>query len=184
MKKLRVLLFLIILLCAESAHSQQLLTFSKVIEVENMDKQSIYLSLRNWISTYYRDSKEVIQMDDRESGIIVGKAIFIFPVKRVAYLAYEGNIWYTIKLLTKDGRFKVEVSNFIHENDPGNAKNCRLGLITTDENYTEKGMQKAFHNKMWNEMQEMCKLKSNGIFTELQRVASTMKQQTDDSSDW
>lgn len=95
MKKFLFLL-LIIVGCCFSSHSQEKLTFSKVIEAKDVDKTSIYLSLRDWISIYYRDTQEVLQMDDKDAGIIIGKAIFLYSMNRPAYSAYDGKIWYSI----------------------------------------------------------------------------------------
>ena len=128
MKKLFLLLF-VSMGYFFSSYGQEKLTFSKVIEVKDVDKTSIYISLRDWISTYYRDTQEVLQMDDKDAGIIIGKAIFLYSMNNLAYAAYEGKIWYSIKLQVKDGRFKVEMLNFVHENKKGNAPTCNLGLL-------------------------------------------------------
>ena len=97
MKKLFLLLF-VSMGYFFSSYGQEKLTFSKVIEVKDVDKTSIYISLRDWISTYYRDTQEVLQMDDKDAGIIIGKAIFLYSMNNLAYAAYEGKIWYSIKL--------------------------------------------------------------------------------------
>ncbi|BCI62242.1 DUF4468 domain-containing protein [Coprobacter secundus] len=183
MKKFLFLL-LIIVGCCFSSHSQEKLTFSKVIEAKDVDKTSIYFSLRDWISTYYRDTQEVLQMDDKDAGIIIGKAIFLYSMNRPAYSAYDGKIWYSIKLQVKDGRFKAEMSNFVHENEKGNAPACNLGLITTAENYTDKGMQKSFHNKVWKDIKIKSEQESNNIFSDLEKLAASMKPIKEDSDDW
>ncbi len=59
MKKLFLLLF-VSMGYFFSSYGQEKLTFSKVIEVKDVDKTSIYISLRDWISTYYRDTQEVL----------------------------------------------------------------------------------------------------------------------------
>ena len=79
MKKLFLLLF-VSMGYFFSSYGQEKLTFSKVIEVKDVDKTSIYISLRDWISTYYRDTQEVLQMDDKDAGIIIGKAIFLYSM--------------------------------------------------------------------------------------------------------
>ena len=183
MKKLFLLLF-VSMGYFFSSYGQEKLTFSKVIEVKDVDKTSIYISLRDWISTYYRDTQEVLQMDDKDAGIIIGKAIFLYSMNNLAYAAYEGKIWYSIKLQVKDGRFKVEMLNFVHENKKGNAPTCNLGLITIAENYTDKGVQKFFHNKVWKDIKVKSERESNSIFSDLEKLAASIQTVKEDSDDW
>ena len=183
MKKLFLLLF-VSMGYFFSSYGQEKLTFSKVIEVKDVDKTSIYISLRDWISTYYRDTQEVLQMDDKDAGIIIGKAIFLYSMNKLAYAAYEGKIWYSIKLQVKDGRFKVEMLNFIHENKKVNAPTCNLGLITIAENYTDKGAQKFFHNKVWKDIKVKSERESNSIFSDLEKLAASIQTVKEDSDDW
>ncbi len=101
-------------------------------------------------------------MEDPTTGTIILKAIFPFK-KGGVYKAYEGKIDYTLKLQSKDGRFRVEMSGITHENTPGHASDCSLGVITTAEKSGKGGLNKGSHNKIWKEIKE----KSAAQFDEL-----------------
>lgn len=70
-----------------------------------------------WFATSYKNSKAVLQMQDKELGIIIGKAGFtaVFPAKGLIPTTSEF-IEYTIKLQFKDGKLKYTISNFIPTN--------------------------------------------------------------------
>ena len=59
-----------------------------------------------------------------------------------------------------------------------------MGLITTAENYTDKGMQKSFHNKVWKDIKIKSEQESNNIFSDLEKLAASMKPIKEDSDDW
>ena len=77
MKKL--LLSLLLMLVTLTVFSQEELKFSKVIQSETKaDKKQLYAVLRSFVATYYHNSKEVIQMDDKDAGILICKATSVF----------------------------------------------------------------------------------------------------------
>lgn len=169
------LISLIVLMCANTlAYGQESLTFSKVIEAKGLDKARIYISLKDWMATTYVDCTEVIQVDDKEGGLIIGKASCKYSMGKTSHSSYDGIISYTIKFQIKDERFKAELSTFIHDNiDKPKAPTCKLGLVTNAEEFTNKGMYKSYHNAVWKDLQEKCESHSNDIFTVLEsRVAS------------
>lgn len=151
MKKIILLLTLFVSMMA--AAQDKPLTFSEVIQVEGKSQAEIYGGLREWVATTYVNGKAVTQMEDASSGTIILKALFPFK-KGGIYSAYEGDVNYTLKLQAKDGRFRVEMSGITHENKPGRAADCSLGLITTAEKSGKGGINKGSHNKIWKEIKE------------------------------
>ena len=110
------------------------------------DKATLYTMLRSFGSTYYHDSQKVIQMDDKDAGIIICKATSLFDSPSLMLSAYEGWLDYNLKLQARDGRVRVEISNFFHHNKPGNQKKAQLGFLTTADIYADSGIQKKHHN--------------------------------------
>lgn len=160
MKKLITLLMLLVSLVA--AAQDKPLAFSEVIQVEGKNQAEIFGGLREWVATNYVNGKAVTQMEDAATGTIILKALFPFK-KGGIYSAYEGDVNYTLKLQAKDGRFRVEMSSFVHDNKPGRAADCALGLITTAEKSGKGGMNKGSHNKIWKEVKE----KANEQFADI-----------------
>lgn len=182
MKHLICILFAALI--SVSTFAQEKLTFSEVIPVENLNKADIYAALREWVATSYKSAQDVIQMDDKDAGIIICSALFEYSYGKLQYKAYEGVIKYTLKLQIKDGRFKAELSNIIHQNDKGNSPKCNLGGITTAELYTDKGLQKKFDNNVWNDIKLKSEEYAKDIFNRLKVAASEATPLNDASDDW
>lgn len=132
------------------AQESEELSFSQVImSKDSLSKNNLYSLLRSFVTDYYHDSKSVLQMEDKEAGIIIGKASSIFDPKSIFISAYEGWLDYSFKIQIKDGRYKISLYSFFHHNIIGHQKKANLGLLNTAEQYTDKGMQKKYHNKVW-----------------------------------
>ncbi len=183
-------LFLFVLMSlALSTHAQegdyQELKFSKVIQSENnADKATLYASLRSFMATYYRNSQDVIQMDDKDAGILIGKATSIFDAPSMVLSAYEGWLDYNLKLQARDGRVRVEVSHFFHHNKPGNQKKAQLGVLTEAEEYTDKGLQKKYHNKIWLMLKEKAEKISLDIFANVEAAIKEGASISSEEDNW
>lgn len=182
MKHLICILFATLL--SVNTYAQEKLTFSEVIQADNLSKSDIYAALRGWVATSYNSAQDVIQMDDKDAGIIICSALFEYSYGKMQYKAYEGVIKYSLKLQIKDGRFKAEVSNIIHQNNHGNSEKCNLGNITTAELFTDKGLQKKFDNNVWNDIKLKSEGYSKGIFARLKTAASEATPLDNASEDW
>jgi hypothetical protein len=110
MKKQNILLFLSLLLTTFlSSYSQEFEIKEKkvvgIFEVKGKNKSELYSNINKWISINYNSSKDVIQMNDKESGTVIIKGI--------------NEVNYTNKITTK-GVFKsiqehlIKVNRFNH----------------------------------------------------------------------
>lgn len=95
--------------------------FARVIQAPNYPtKDALYLRCLEILNIAYKNSKEVIQTQDKEGGLIIGKGCFIDDIyatflgtSKVGYREAK----HTIKIEVKDGRFKVTItvnSNLSH----------------------------------------------------------------------
>lgn len=182
---IKKLLFLFILLFSISSNAQDELKFFKVIQSESdADKKALYLMLRSFVSTYYHDSQKVIQMDDKDAGIIICKATSNFDSPNLMLSAYEGWLDYNLKLQARDGRVRIEVFNFFHHNKPGNQKKAQLGVLTTADVYADSGIQKKYHNKVWVILQEQAAQISNRIFNGVEEAIKQGTTVDNQEEDW
>ena len=184
-KTILLLILTIFIVGLVQAQESEELKFSKVIQSETgADKAALYTSLRSFISTYYHNSQNVIQMDDKEAGIIICKATSIFDSPSLMLSAYEGWVDYNLKLQARDGRVRVEVFHFFHHNKPGNQKKAQLGVLTTAEEYTDSGIQKKYHNKVWLLLKEKAELISNDIFSGAEKALKEGATFNSQEEDW
>lgn len=91
------------------------ITYSQIVLLDSSAKQTeLFVKAREWFSKTYKSSQDVIQMDDKESGIIIGKALLNVYYKTLGITFNSGYINYTIKFSVKDGKYKYEISDFYH----------------------------------------------------------------------
>lgn len=91
------------------------ITYSDVVFVDSLvNKQELFSRAREWFAKTYKSSTSVIQMEDKESGIIVGKALMNVYHKALGSNFPSGYINYTISIYIKDGRYKYEIIDFYH----------------------------------------------------------------------
>ena len=185
----KILLFALFTMFLTSSHAQDVLiedlTFSKVIQSESgADKTKLYAALRSFVATYYHNSKEVIQMDDKDAGILICKATSIFDSPSMMLSAYEGWLDYNLKLQARDGRIRIEVSRFFHHNKPGNQAKAQLGVLTTAEEYANTGIQKKYHNKVWLLLKEQAEDISNKIFDGVEKAMKEGASVNSQEEEW
>jgi len=90
------------------------ITYSEVIVDSLTNKQELFSRAREWFAKAYNSSTNVIQMEDKESGKIIGKALMSVNTKSLGVIFPNGNINYTISIYIKDGKYKYEITDFNH----------------------------------------------------------------------
>lgn len=161
------------------------LSFYKIIKADSTtNKESLYVAMRSFMAIYYKSSKNVIEMEDKDAGLIIGKATSEFNAHNIFLSAYDGYLDYNIKIQTKDGRIRVEISNFYHHNIPGHQKEANLGVLTTANEYATSGIQKKYHNKVWLMLKKQAEDMSNDIFIDVEKSIQKVKSSASNSDNW
>jgi hypothetical protein len=90
------------------------INYTEVVSVDTLsNKQELFSRAREWFAKAYKSSTKVIQMEDKESGKIVGKALIQVFYKYMG-LKPGGYINYTISIYIKNGKYKYELTDFFH----------------------------------------------------------------------
>lgn len=177
----KITLISILLLCIISlphlSHAQEALSFSKVVQADSIDKSALFASINEWFATNYNSSTDVIQMSDKEAGIIIGKGGEPYSLN-ATHSSFDGTLKYTIQVTAREGRYKIEMENFTHDDSRAGGK-YNLGLVDSREVYTNKGIYKAFFNKVWTDLQNQCEKFSNMIFDSLEIHTSNANSEED-----
>jgi hypothetical protein len=131
------------------------LAFSEVIKVDSISKNELYNRAKLWFDNIYKDAKDVLQLDNKEEGQIIGTSFISYNPKVVfGNDQTKGNIKYTIKIFLNDSRYEYEIADFIH--DPSGSAN--FGLITTDEECPYNigidlnATPKSWNNRVWSDI--------------------------------
>lgn len=84
--------------------------FSNIIKTDSLIKRDRLYSLGlEWFATAYHNARYVLQDQDKDAGVIIGKGQFDYLVggTNTQYVNYM------VKLSFKDGKIKYEITNFI-----------------------------------------------------------------------
>jgi len=107
-----LILFSFIALTAARAQDTPF-TYTEIVKVDSVNRETLYLRVKNWIDSTYTSAKSVLQTDNRDSGLVILKAAFIVHVTD-GFDRDGGNVTYLLSIQCKDGRYKLSLSDFIH----------------------------------------------------------------------
>lgn len=87
--------------------------YSEVVTVDSsLKKGDLYINAKKFFVDAFHSGKDVIQLDDKESGNVIGKGYFTIVWKANFMYSYEMQIWHTIKVSVKDSKYKYEITDF------------------------------------------------------------------------
>lgn len=147
MRRIALIFFIFFI---NKAFSQQLpidsitnkVSFSEVVSIENISKSELYNRAKQWIAITFKSASSVIQLDDKESGIIISKGFSIIYINNGIAGIISQKMYYTLYLHIKDGRYKYNFTDIYYGDSSENA--CE-GIIT-DKVFMIKGVDKKTLN--------------------------------------
>lgn len=85
--------------------------FVKVFNVENQSKDDIFTQALEVLVSLYKDANEVIQIKDKEGGLIVGKGFSDSPIREInSWAICRNRCWHIVKIEIKDSKLRVTVT--------------------------------------------------------------------------
>lgn len=89
--------------------------YSEVITVDGVEASELYKRAKIWLVDAFKSSKDVIQNDDKDNNIVIGKGFF----SGIGHnqLVKNPRYWFTIRIDSKDGRYRYSISDIIYEFD-------------------------------------------------------------------
>lgn len=123
---MKILSILCLLCCSMMLYSQnpyEPVTFDddgnvlmqEVLTAEGKTPDQIYKDIKVWFGDTYSDSKEVLEVDDKDAMVLMGKAFRTIIVPGVLGQVSEDRLWYSIKMEIKDGRFRLSLYDFLFQ---------------------------------------------------------------------
>lgn len=155
---------IILITCAFSiplfCNAQQPMYFSEVVKVDSTtNKEELFSRARSWFSSHYIDSKAALDVQDKETGELLGNgSMDVMAIQTGSNQFPYGIVTYNFKIIVKDGRYKYEFSNFIHKQVTYELGYIDYGLLTTSTTAPE-GKRcplcgDKINNKCWNSIRE------------------------------
>lgn len=170
----KVLLFIAFMAISGIGHAQEPLSYDFIIQKEGVTAEQIYNQLVDWIATNFK----VVDGDfyrDKEEKVITKDVMMGFTTGKLTLIGYEGSLRYKLKFQCKDGRFRVQMTNFEHNVKPGNSPTWALGLILDKPVRKENGV---LDEKAWNRVKEITDAEATRIQKTLE--ALTFNNANDD----
>ena len=91
----------------------QKITYQGVVQVPGASQLELYSRAREWFAATFGSSKVVLEMDDRESGKLIGRAYAQFEFSGGFGPTLPWAMWRTIKVEMKEGRYRYTITNFM-----------------------------------------------------------------------
>lgn len=135
------------------------ITYSKVIQVDSVNKDMLFQKGRQWFNDAFKSSKDVLQINDKESGELAGKGFMNIPYKYPALgtkFNYDVDVFFKVNIWVKDGRYKYEFTHFDAVTKPYPNASAPFGLLTSAAECPIKWsmVSKKNMNKMWDEVKD------------------------------
>jgi len=83
--------------------------YSEVIQSPGLKKEELYKHARVWFAEFFNDSKSVLEMAEREDGVLIGTGWSKIQ---------GGKFWYSIKIEVRDERYKYTITDMEIQSDP------------------------------------------------------------------
>jgi len=180
MKKL--ILTFILSISLSLSYTQEAQSYSKVISIPNISADTLYLLSKQWVISSFVTPSKVMQDDSKELKLISAKGSIEYSYGKFSYISYDGYLTYLIQIQSRDGRIKVDITNIIHENLPGNARTSNLGFITNIVDPYKKGVGKNYNNNVIRDIKEKMKIYSEIKFKDIEEYLN--KKQVREEKEW
>lgn len=199
---MKKILLLIILSCAVSGYSQTKknkkliqeieglwevddngnITYSKIIEDINLSRDEIYTRALAYFTYNYGDGDSVVQVEDKEKGIIIAKGLYANTHIGGALVAYLFDTWHVLRIDIKDKRVRILLSltDYKYTVSGGNTPDA-VNKVPINSNYpiTEKGYAKNQFAQAFYKSHKRAQVSLNAIEKAL-KEGNTFKTEKDD----
>lgn len=90
-----------------------MVVYTEVIKVDSTTKEELYNRAKRFFVETYKSANDVVQLDDKENGEIIGKGIFKVMYNQGIAGMQPTSVYHTISVAVKDGRYKYEIRELI-----------------------------------------------------------------------
>lgn len=84
------------------------IAYSDIIKFDSFAKDDIFIKANEWFVNVFNSADNVIQLNSKEDGVIIGKGFSKLTSKPSAVYV-TSKLYYTIKIEVKEGRYKYSI---------------------------------------------------------------------------
>lgn len=162
------------------------ISFEGIVTVDSsVDQKELYRRAREWYADAFKTSKEVLQVQDKETGELLGSGAFEYRNSFQGYTQTNGFITFKVKVITKDGRYRYEFTNFQHTGSTYRGYSSIDFLLITDSEECPYKMPlpvplgQKWRNKLWSDIKKEISDVINGMIQGLKKQMAKAS-----STDW
>jgi hypothetical protein len=157
------------------------INFNEVIAIDSVTAGEFYLRAKRFFVDTFKSANDVIQMDDKESSIIIGKGYSDIYIK-IAGPPTALQMWYSIRIQGRDGRYKYEIYDITFKSysslyAPGSTAPAEQAFEKSAY-YKNNGEPRAVSERYKIEMLKAIQNLTNSIKTAM-KVPTTTKSKND-----
>lgn len=92
--------------------------YQSVEIADSMSATAIYQAVRLWFVETFPDSREVLEVDDKEQGLLIGTGWSNISGGSVGPYPIDNKLWFTLKIEIKEGRYRWKLYNLQRQAPP------------------------------------------------------------------
>ncbi len=148
----------LLVLCSLISYSQDIEdngsvpTLTEIVKVEGVSKEELYNRAKVWFVRNFKSAKNVIQLDDKVAGKIIGKGNI--PYDAPAFnpgTNFSGYFELMLTVELKDGRFRYSIEDLQHV---ANKSGCSGGALINEKASGNRFLGTAPSKKGWKKIQK------------------------------
>lgn len=151
------------------------INFTEVVQVDGTDKAELYTRARAWFATTFNSANNVLEMDDKEAGVLIGNAYRDITIMSLG-IPVRVKFWYNVKVYQKDGRYKYDITDLSYEAYPSkydmNPSKMPAEPIVIDNLYKPNGKPRAINQSYKEETVQAVTALANSLKDAMQKSAS------------
>jgi hypothetical protein len=90
-------------------------SYSVITTTAAIKQKELHSKAKQWVVFYFKSAKDVIQMDDADNGKLIIKGVTGGYHTTFRNSVYAENLYYVIIISTKDGKYKINITDLEQE---------------------------------------------------------------------
>lgn len=151
MRKTLLFIAASIITLSSFAQGTTILRYVEVVPVEGASADALYDRAEIWVSQTFQNPAKVMKYQNKENHQLILNPLTQFNFSKfIGSEGVKGTIEYTIKINTREGRYRIEITDCYHH-----GRLYSFGLLTSDSVLTEKklrGTTLKWEQNVWTEL--------------------------------
>jgi hypothetical protein len=137
-------------------------TYQDVVDIPGKTQKEIHNALRIWFLETFKNSEKVIELDDKENGIIAGNGVFRIYAKYMTAITSQ-YVNFSLRFDIKDEKFRYTISNIIMESETVRYRNPIETFFSYEWMFKENGKPRKLNLDFYIEFEDQIILLEQAI---------------------